>query len=57
MDKSSTEADSHIVESARVARELQALWVKMTPRQQKRSELILERLLQNCHTHPKMNNL
>jgi hypothetical protein len=57
MDKSSAEADSHIVESARVARELQALWVKMTPRQQKRSELILERLLQNCHTHPKMNNL
>ena len=55
MDKSSADPESHIVESARVARELQALRQSMTPRQLQRADMILERLLQQHHTLRMLN--
>ncbi len=45
MDKSSNDAGDHIVESARVHRELEELRKKMTPEELERSDLILAKLV------------
>lgn len=45
MDKSSNDAGDHIVESARVHRELEELRKKMTPKELERSDLILAKLV------------
>lgn len=45
MDKSSNDAGDHIVESARVHRELEELRKKMTPLELEESDLILAKLV------------